>query len=129
MSGTARQVFGVALVVSGLAAALTPLGAQAPRPAAPAAKRAWVVPRTPDGKPDLQGNWTNETQTPLERQTPGGLALTDAQAKAIEDRAQLVEEYRDKQSDPNRPPPTKGGDQNILAAPGQRSFIEQISEA
>jgi hypothetical protein len=27
----------------------------------------WVVPRTPDGKPDLQGNWTNETQTPIER--------------------------------------------------------------
>ena len=25
------------------------------------------VPRTPDGKPDLQGNWTNATLTPLER--------------------------------------------------------------
>ena len=132
-----RQFFGVALVVGGLAAAYAPISAQAPKPAAPkpaapaatAAKKPWVVPRTPDGKPDLQGNWTNETQTPLERQTPGGLTLTDAQAKAIEDRAQLVEEYRDKQSDPNRPPPSKGGDPNILAAPGQRSFIEQISEA
>ena len=27
----------------------------------------WVVPRTPDGHPDLQGNWTNQTLTPLQR--------------------------------------------------------------
>jgi hypothetical protein len=121
----------VAVVVGGFATALTPLSAQAPapKPSATAAKKPWVVPRTPDGKPDLQGNWTNETQTPLERQTPGGATLTDEQAKAVEDRAQLVEEYRDKQSDPNRPPPKAGGEANILAAPGQRSFIEQISEA
>jgi hypothetical protein len=136
MSGSSRQLFGVALVVGGLAAAYAPIAAQAPkaaapvaRPAAPAAKKPWVVPRTPDGKPDLQGNWTNETQTPLERMTPGGLTLTDAQAKAIEDRAQVVEEYRDKQSDPNRAAPKAGGEANILAPPGQKSFIEQISEA
>jgi hypothetical protein len=27
----------------------------------------WRVPRTPDGRPDLQGTWTNNTATPLER--------------------------------------------------------------
>jgi hypothetical protein len=27
----------------------------------------WTPPRTPDGKPDLQGIWTNATLTPLER--------------------------------------------------------------
>ncbi len=27
----------------------------------------WEVPRTPDGHPDLQGNWTNQTLTPLQR--------------------------------------------------------------
>ena len=27
----------------------------------------WVVPRTPDGHPDLQGNWTNVTATPIQR--------------------------------------------------------------
>ena len=130
------------LVAVGLAAALVPIHAQqaaspkpAPgtiKPAAPAAKPAakgWVVPRTPDGKPDLQGNWTNETQTPLERMTQGGGTLTDEQAKAIEKRALDVEEYRDKASDPNRPAPKKGGEANNLAAPGTRSFIEQISEA
>ena len=33
----------------------------------------WVAPRTADGRPDLQGNWSNETQTPLER-----LAIRDS---------------------------------------------------
>ena len=28
---------------------------------------AWLVPRTPDGRPDLQGIWTNMTATPLQR--------------------------------------------------------------
>jgi len=31
------------------------------------AGRGYSVPRTPDGQPDLQGFWTNDTVTPLER--------------------------------------------------------------
>ena len=87
------------------------------------------MPRTPDGKPDFQGNWTNETQTPLERMGAQGATLTDEQAGAIEKRAQVVEEFRDKASDPNRPAPPKGGESGKLAALGQQSFIEIISEA
>ena len=59
------------LVFAAVAAASMSLGAQSatsplPKPAAGAAK-AWAVPRTPDGQPDLTGNWTNATYTPLER--------------------------------------------------------------
>ena len=31
------------------------------------AARKWTVPRLPDGRPDLQGTWTTQTFTPLQR--------------------------------------------------------------
>ena len=128
MTALSRQLFGgLALAAGVLALTFVPVAAQAP--ASVAKSKPWVMPRTADGKPDLQGNWTNETQTPLERMTPGGETLTAEQAKAIEDRAKFVEEFRDKQSDPNRPPPVKGGEQGKLAPPGEQSFIERIAEA
>ena len=136
MNGLKRHsvaaVFAVALSAVAMSAQ-APVPAQKPAGAstsqAAAKGKPWVLPRTADGKPDLQGNWTNETQTPLERMGATGGTLTDAQAAAIEKRALEVEEYRDKASDPNRPAPKKGGEANNLAAPGERSFIEQISEA
>jgi hypothetical protein len=134
MSGLIRCSVAAAFALA--ASTIATVSAQAPKPApatakpaAAAAKKGWVVPRTPDGKPDLQGNWTNETQTPLERMGAGGATLTDAQASAVEERALLVEQHRDKASDPNRPAPPKGGEAGRLAAPGQQSFIEIISEA
>jgi hypothetical protein len=39
-----------------------------------------------------------------------------------------VEEFRDRPSDPNAPPPSKGGDDR-LSPPGEKTFVEQISEA
>jgi hypothetical protein len=59
-------------------------GVLAQSPAQKPSTTRWVVPRTPHGKPDLQGNWTNETPTPLERAGTAGLVLTEAQAQAIE---------------------------------------------
>ena len=70
---------------------------------------AWAVPRTPYGHPDLQGNWTNATLTPVER--PEGVApvLSQEQVAQIErgQAAAVVEGATP--SDPNRPPPPAGG--------------------
>ena len=48
-----------------------------------------ALPRTPDGKPDLQGIWTNVTLTPLERpaELAGKATLPDAEAAAFEKKA------------------------------------------
>jgi hypothetical protein len=114
----------VAVVLSVLALSILSLGAQAPAQK----PKPWSVPRTADGKPDLQGNWTNETQTMLERMGAKSATLTDSEAAAIEERARVVAEFRDKASDPNRPPPVKGGDNRALTAPGEPSLLERIAE-
>src|SRR5438132_6117103 len=56
------------MIVVALVAQL-PVTAQTPSSAAkaPAAAQAWTLPHTPDGKPDLQGIWSNNTLTPLQR--------------------------------------------------------------
>lgn len=73
-----------ALTAAALTAFVT-LCAQTPAPrqaASTAAKRvtAWTPPHTPDGHPDLQGYWTNSTQTPLER--PKGLGAKEFYTEA-----------------------------------------------
>jgi hypothetical protein len=124
----ALSLAGALALALGLSAIpFAPAGAQAPAKASGAAKP-WVAPRTPEGKPDLQGNWSNETQTPFERMKKGGMTLTEEQAIALEKRAQLVEEFRDQPSDPNAPPEPVGGE-IALSPPGEQTFVEQIAVA
>ena len=60
---------------------------------------AWQVPRTPDGHPDLQGFWTNNTATPFQRPTElaGKEFFTEAEAAEYERTAldRLVKETDD----------------------------------
>ena len=49
-----------------LVVACSPIYSQAPEKVAPPAKP-WIMPRTPDGHPDLQGYWSNASITPLQR--------------------------------------------------------------
>ncbi len=67
------------------------------------------MPRTPDGRPDLQGNWTNATLTPIERPEGQGPALTREQVASIESRRRSKLDSLSQTSDPNRPAPPKGG--------------------
>jgi hypothetical protein len=75
------------LILSAGALALTfTVFLPAQTPAAKSTSKNWTVPRTPDGKPDLQGVWTNATLTPLERPAAmaGKATVTDAEAAVFE---------------------------------------------
>jgi hypothetical protein len=67
----------------------------APAKATPAGWKSWTPPHTPDGKPDLQGVWTNNTVTPLERpkELAGKEFYTEAELQALakQERERLVQ--------------------------------------
>jgi len=62
----------------------------------------WKVPRTAEGKPDLQGNWNNATLTQLERSQEHGdrKVLTAEEARKIEGAAAHHVEENNKPTDP-----------------------------
>ncbi len=90
------------------------------------APRQSSLPRTPDGKPDLQGNWTNATITPLER-AGGALVISEEEASLLERRAHLALEAREQPSDPNRPAPPVGGSLRTISPGGtEPTYLDRL---
>jgi hypothetical protein len=79
--------------IAGFAVLISPAPAQvAPQSTlatTKAVKQTWVLPRTADGRPDLQGFWANNTATPLERpkELAGREFLTDTELAAFKKKA------------------------------------------
>jgi hypothetical protein len=88
------------LVALGLASASTMAQSGASRPTQPAQKASgnWKVPRTPDGKPDLQGVWGNNGVTPMTRPTQwkDKESLTDEEVRELQT---LLSRYIDEGGD------------------------------
>ena len=78
----------------------------------------WVLPRTPEGHPDLQGNWTNATLTPIQRPEDQERVLTLEQVAVIEGARQVHIDTTSAQSDPDREAPPVGGDGSTGAKGG-----------
>ena len=93
----------------------------------PAMAQQWVMPRTPDGHPDLQGKWRNATMTPFQRRPGQGPVFTP------EEVARLEQGFADRvvqgaqPSDPNRvAPPTGqgvGSYNNVWFEQGERVAV------
>ena len=82
----------VTCIVVGVALSTAVLsGGQSKAPAA------WSVPRTFDGRPDLQGVWANNGMTPLERpkQWGGRATMTDAELADLKKRVQALQDGGD----------------------------------
>ena len=94
----------------GLCIAVAASGVVAPAVAqAPASTSGdWVVPRTPAGHPDLQGNWSSATVTPLQRPRDQGPTLTWEEVAVREGRAANRLERVSRPSDPDRGAPRAG---------------------
>ena len=78
----------------------------------------WVMPRTADGHPDLQGSWTNETLTPMSRPDGQDQALALDVAAQGEKRRADIAAFLARPSDPDREAPPVGGDGSTAGGSG-----------
>ena len=100
----------VSLLALGVATALAGAVSLSAAQAVSSTSGEWVVPRTPDGRPDLQGNWSSGTLTPFQRPEGQGPVLSWEEVERLEGRAAGYIERVSRPSDPNRPAPPQGGD-------------------
>jgi|HubBroStandDraft_1064217.scaffolds.fasta_scaffold137313_2 hypothetical protein len=112
---------GLSMGIRSLTALAFVLTSLTPMPiAAQAGGNRWTPALTPDGHPDLQGNWVNKSATPLERpeQLKGRERLTDAEVAELQRRFERI--FRDSRND------FPAGDDVFLAALGN---VEQYKRA
>ena len=106
---------GAALLVAALVA---PMDAFAQQQASRSGQDDWELPRTAWGDPDLQGNWSNATITPIQRPQGQEPVLSIDEVREIEgQRVERIEEEA-APSDPDRDAPPVGGDGSTGAAGG-----------
>jgi hypothetical protein len=92
MAGRYRWALSALAMAGGLAAGAATVIAQSSASRTSAAPRPWMLERTPDGRPDFQGVWANNTVTPLQRpkQWEGKTRLTEDEIKELQKVAQQI---------------------------------------
>jgi hypothetical protein len=102
---------GSALAIAIAVVSMSPV-AVAGQAAAPAksAVAAGGVPRTPDGKPDLQGTYDIGTLTPLQRKADTPLVMTADEVRKLEQQVAARNDTLNAPIDANRAAPPSGGD-------------------
>jgi hypothetical protein len=93
-----KYVIAVLVAVGLTTASILAQGGANQAPGAKAAAGTYKVPRTPDGKPDLQGVWSNNSVTPMQRPTQwkDKTSLTDAEVRELQ---MLLAKYVDEGGD------------------------------
>ena len=99
------SLVGMCFALTSMAATQSPVSGQ------------WSVPRTSDGHPDLQGNWTNVTITPFQRREGREPVFTWEEVAELEGREADLRVRTSQASDPDRAPP------EIRSDPGGYNYI------
>ncbi|MDB5419244.1 MAG: hypothetical protein JWP50_2663 [Phenylobacterium sp.] len=103
-----------AILALSTALCAAPLALAHAAPAAAPSGAAYKTPRNAFGQPDLSGNWTNATLTPMTRSPKFGTQLVMPSDAVKAEEAEMARQFADgnKPTDPNAPTP-KGEEKNI----------------